>query len=61
MRGWISVKKRLPTEEEWSRCVLAYLRNGLCRVAGYSPRAGGFWFDVTHWQPLPEPPKEDEL
>ena len=54
---WISVKDRLPTPEEWNISVLAYLRSGTCRVSSYSPRAGGFWFDVTHWMPLPDPPK----
>ena len=63
--GWISVKDRLPEE---GIQVLAYgqhhQRNEPCYFAamysgdiwGFSiPRIGGL--NVTHWQPLPSPPK----
>jgi len=60
--GWISVRDRLPAEE--NRRVLVLLdTNG---VLGFPPMdtdrmAGGRWLRwnecVTHWMPLPEPPK----
>lgn len=64
---WISVKDRLP---ETSGRYLVHVKN----IAGYKPLkncefiAEYFWVDwiftgwennrVTHWMPLPEPPKE---
>jgi hypothetical protein len=66
MDNWISVKDRLPkTNGAYIRC--------LVNVNGYGVRVDRFmvaenenqWFDyygyVTHWQPLPPPPKADEL
>ena len=62
MNKWISVKDELPTEND---DYLVYLLNGhLC--IGYW-LAEDFWskgyytnrLEVTHWQPLPEPPKEE--
>lgn len=59
MDEWISVEERLPEE---GSCVLAYSEFGI----GYSIcvkyyRHKRFWNDggesVTHWMPLPEPPK----
>ena len=67
--GWISVKDRLP---ENSNEVLTY-GNGLIRVMCLLDHGSGdgdylVWEDdygyyeeldnVTHWMPLPEPPKE---
>jgi hypothetical protein len=60
--GWISVEEGLPEDKEF---VLAYDRFGEICIASY---CGGIWYDciddyhscgdiVTHWQPLPEPPK----
>ena len=66
--SWISVKDRLP---EYGLRVLAAYDDGVVRIGiskGYFPevvtkrqdaRAFGF-AEVTHWMPLPEPPKEDE-
>ena len=60
---WISVKERLP---ESSKNVLAYKSYGQgYMVASYFD---GKWFPpdgiqfpvITHWMPLPEPPKEKE-
>ena len=62
---WISVKDRLPNKEQ---DVLAFSVLGnetRITLAGYCN--DGTWFDgifncyintVTHWMPLPEPPKE---
>lgn len=60
---WISVKDRLP--KEWYE-VLAYSEMGKIEQAIY---VNGRWklsaflgeiVDVTHWQPLPKPPKDGE-
>ncbi len=60
--GWISVKDKLPlTEEE----VLIYTSFDFCDVGRYKNGVWGSEFineyedgTVTHWQPLPKPPKE---
>ena len=57
---WISVEEELPKENEW---VLTCNRGGsvnLLMLAG-----NGYWYDkdvglhhhITHWMPLPAPPK----
>jgi hypothetical protein len=59
MMRWISVEERLP---EHSGLVLAYYDCGTCDVTFH--RYGGGWYGdcedghVTHWMPLPQPPKE---
>ena len=62
---WINVKDRLPDEED---CYLAYGPEGSgCDILFYDA-ANGNWIsmghvladgEVTHWMPLPEPPKEE--
>lgn len=66
MQKWIPVTERLP--EEKVNCIVHY-RHAYCDNDGYF--AIGFCFydgekfrfdpayKVTHWMPLPEPPKED--
>lgn len=63
---WISVKERLPENE---LAVIAYSKED--GHAWYAFRRGGLWWrpgdrisvkvygTVTHWMPLPEPPKEE--
>lgn len=65
---WISVKDRLPEEGDW---ILMYISNyrGVdnFRAGMYFKDKDGYdWLSaanlfgqptVTHWQPLPEPPK----
>ncbi len=62
MSKWISVKNELP---ENGRFVLVFLRNmdyvpyKVCLHLGeneWSTHSG----NITHWQPLPEPPAGDE-
>ena len=61
---WISVKERLPEVEA---DILAYIGEGSFVVCWMTH--DGYWQcpaylmdkdDVTHWMPLPEPPKEVE-
>lgn len=69
---WISVEERLPEVDkcyggyEYSAELLVY--DGLRRRTAYYCHTSGVWYDsryeddtfeVTHWTPLPEPPKED--
>ena len=59
---WISVTDRFPQDDDY---VLVWV-NGTYRDMAY--RDEGVWYDeehnhlknITHWMPLPEPPKEDE-
>lgn len=60
---WISVKERLPEVEA---DILAYIGEGSFVVCWMTH--DGYWQcpaylmdkdDVTHWRPLPEPPKEE--
>lgn len=73
---WIPVTERLPEIDEKHHCskdVLAYLKGGgMCFTALEENIFGQAWFEcerhpaieeemiVTHWMPLPEPPKESE-
>lgn len=87
MAEWISVKERLPENDETVHffkrdnltltTVLAYvpkvgteLRNRLkidkCGIAAFDEFVTDGWVwsagrEPTHWMPLPEPPKEDEV
>ena len=65
VQEWISVKDRLP--EEKGRYLTANKRCGDKIVVFDLWFGGGFWyveeeddvfdFEVTHWMPMPEPPK----
>lgn len=58
---WIPVEERLPEPQE--NPVIACDYTGVC-LAWYSPtmgwqyRTGLSGVDITHWMPLPQPPKE---
>lgn len=63
--GWISVKERLPDE---GVTVLVYSKGSYeYFTAEYCPTTFNAWIssfyrfdsdDITHWMPLPEPPKD---
>ena len=64
---WISVKDRLPENKtgnphELTDDVLVYIKEGVVGICEYYPKDNKWFFDdiefeVTHWMPLPEPPK----
>lgn len=67
MAEWISVEERLPEDQ---RSVLTVNGHGEIRIMGLWSKRGDEWTwvhnnrmmhynDITHWLPLPEPPKED--
>lgn len=65
---WISVEERLPDDTLYGKNILICIKNrwGEQRVDtvhwwGLEQRlqSAWFWVDVTHWMPLPEPPKEE--
>ena len=67
MSEWISVKDKMP--EDGIR-VLTYADNSAMFVAsrddGWYVDTGEYYYsspltNITHWMPLPEPPKEDAL
>lgn len=66
LNGWISVFKELPKNGQE---VLAYRPHAhlepnhhrnikMCKYLAIEDRFLGSIHEVTHWQPLPEPPKE---
>lgn len=70
VQEWIPVTERLPEVEchHYSVDVLCYAPNKLCPFIGYAFLDTGEWYcprekeslargDVTHWMPLPQPPK----
>ena len=57
---WISVSERLPENDDKVLCVTQNKKGSYNIVIGYY--MDGMWrvgmnSNVTHWQPLPEPPK----
>lgn len=69
--GWISVEERLPELESFVLCRLKGFQYGgntqVCRYRAADKYVDHPYFDhyrngfpvVTHWMPLPEPPKEE--
>lgn len=60
---WISVKERLPENNQQALCVMT--DGSFCvftwNYIDWMWNDGDEWYreeDVTHWMPLPEPPKE---
>lgn len=63
--GWISVKDRLPKGEcvvyssKFDEMMIGYIGEAQDSDTGYlAENEGEFLYDVTHWMPLPELPKE---
>lgn len=68
MSEWVSVKRRMPEDDEYVLVAITGMKSyGYERYVRMDFRRDGRWvsaFDepievVTHWMPLPEPPKED--
>lgn len=65
-RRWIPVTERLPENDQWVLCFMKDKAFGAFRVFQWNYidwqwNDGNEWYDendVTHWMPLPEPPKE---
>ena len=56
---WIAVKDKMPQTGE---SVLVYGKNGISLVGAYWKwgwTTTGYCNVITHWMPLPEPPKEN--
>ena len=64
IRKWIPVTERLPKKEGRYLCVVQIGYSGAIYVTLMNGDPDGFSLDhiynddVTHWMPLPEPPKE---
>lgn len=64
---WIPVTERLPEKD--GAFITAYSKGGVSQNWYMTfHHGGGKWYqnsedtgEVTHWMPLPEPPKEDEI
>jgi hypothetical protein len=52
---WISVEDRLPEEGD---VVLTFSKNGGRAVRKFDNGQFGYYDDITHWMPLPDPPNE---
>lgn len=63
MSNWISVEDRLPEKEIYILYYFDVTGVGLGKFDGlntFYSCMGWLTGDVTHWQPLPEPPKEQD-
>lgn len=61
VQEWISVKDRVPDEGASVNvcCTGGYVMHALWRDRIWRNSYGCYlWANVTHWMPLPEPPKE---
>lgn len=65
--GWISVKDQIPDDEclcfssEYHEMIIGYLYEDKVSASKYSAENNEMvLYNVTHWMPLPEPPKEGE-
>ena len=66
---WISVNDRLPNSDEGDDFLAVSKNGGLVSEAYFERDCGhgrnlwsdgsGNFYDVTHWMPLPEPPKKE--
>ena len=63
MSEWISVEDRFP-DSKWVWVLACQSRNGIIKTARFTdgdwrtgPSEMDFIAEVTHWMPLPEPPK----
>jgi len=69
---WISVKDILPkngqvfltycssAERDWEVCVCKMIDGKICDMGNDIWNEDYTFWDVTHWMPLPEPPKSKQ-
>ena len=66
--GWISFDERFPDDSLLEKAIIVCIKNrwneqriDTVHWHGNEQRlnAAWFWCDVTHWMPLPKPPKEE--
>lgn len=61
--GWISIKDGLPQSKENVLCFYKFEPESPNVIADNVYFGNGVWMNetdkVTHWMPLPEPPKEE--
>ena len=61
VQRWIPVEELLPKEgQEVIACVLHRFGDKTVSTKTFWNATYANWQDVTHWMPLPEPPKEGE-
>lgn len=59
--NWISVEEELPKEKVFTKVYNVCYKNGNVGSAWFNPKEGKFKDDdITHWQPLPNPPKQKQ-
>jgi hypothetical protein len=57
MSEWIPVSERLPERWGTKHTFLVFISAGNVQTSWYSKDEGWDYMDVTHWMPLPAPPK----
>lgn len=62
--GWISVEDRLPELEHLGLKIIVSIKRRYDKprtdvLFWWGSLTHQLWQDVTHWMPLPEPPKEE--
>lgn len=59
---WVSVEEGLPENDNWVLVCTTAKVNNISKAKydlGHWRGSGGHWNNVTHWMPLPKPPKEN--
>lgn len=60
MIQWIDLKQKLPSKGQWCLIYSPHYFNEIAKFDGTAMRSRGRSLsltEITHWMPLPEPPK----